>query len=168
MLRVFQAETDEHTGDVRALFWEYLQWANAMVNREFGVTFDIETMLEQDMRTLAKFTPPHGRLLLAEYDNQIAGIACLRTIGADTGEIKRMFVRPAFRGKAIGRALVDELIAEARQMGYRRICLDSARFMIAAHALYRSVGFYEIAAYAGSEIPKEFQAHWIFMEKALV
>jgi ribosomal protein S18 acetylase RimI-like enzyme len=79
-----------------------------------------------------------------------------------------MFVRPAFRGKSIGRALVDELIAEACQMGYQRICLDSARFMMAAHALYRSVGFEEVSAYAGSEIPKEFQAHWVFMEKTLV
>ncbi len=167
MLRVFQAATDEHTDYVRALFWEYLQWANAMVTREFGVTFDITTMLEHDMAELAKFAPPRGRLLLAEYDTEIAGIACLRTTSEDIGEIKRMYVRPAFRRKGSGRALIDALLVEARQMGYTRVRLDSARFMHTAHRLYHSVGFQEIAAYEGSEIPLEFQAHWLFMEKAL-
>jgi hypothetical protein len=94
MLQIYQAETDEQMAHVRTLFWEYLQWANASVNSEFGVTFDIASMLEQDMRTLAKFAPPHGRMLLAEFENQIAGIACLRRIGDNTGEIKRMFVLP--------------------------------------------------------------------------
>ena len=167
MLRIYEAEADRQAADIRALFWEYLQWANAMVTREFGVTFEIEAMLEQDMRTLSKFTPPHGCLLLAEVDEQIAGIAGLRTIGAGTGEIKRMFVRPAFRGKEIGRAMLNELITQARAMGYRRICLDSARFMTAAHGLYRSAGFTEVSAYVGSEIPRAFQAHWIFMERKL-
>lgn len=78
-----------------------------------------------------------------------------------------MHVRPAFRGDGIGRALVDGLLAEACQMGYPRVRLDGARFMHAAYTLYRSIGFEEIAAYAGSEIPQEFRAHWIFMEKAL-
>jgi GNAT superfamily N-acetyltransferase len=167
MLRVLQAETEEHTIHVRALFWDYLQWANGMVTQGFGVTFDIASMLEQDMSTLAKFNPPHGRLLLAEFEGRPAGIACLRRIQADTGEIKRMFVRPAFRGNAIGRVLLEKLVAEARQIGYTRLRLDSARFMIAAHALYRSAGFHETPAYEGSEIPKEFQSHWVFMEKTL-
>jgi len=167
MLKVFQAETDEHKDHVRALFWEYLQWANSMVNREFGVNFNIQTMIEEDMQTLGKFLPPHGRLLLAEYDDQIAGIACLKMIGVNGSEIKRMYVRPASRGKGIGHALVEGLLAEARKLGCLRVRLDSARFMHAAHKLYRSVGFQEIAPYEDSEIPQEFQAHWIFMEKVL-
>jgi GNAT superfamily N-acetyltransferase len=75
-----------------------------------------------------------------------------------------MYVRPAFRRKGIGRALAQRLISEARGIGYASIRLDSTRFMKAAHALYRSLGFREIEPYPESEIPPEFQSHWVFME----
>jgi hypothetical protein len=58
-------------------------------------------------------------------------------------------------------------LEQAHQIGYERIRLDSARFMVEAHQLYRTSGFREIEAYEGSEIPKEFQNHWIFMERDL-
>lgn len=167
-MKILQAETKEQRDHVRALFWEYLQWANAMVEREFGITFDIATMLERDMEDLAKLSPPSGRLLLAVCEGEVAGMGCMRKIGHDTGEIKRMYVRPAFRGKGVGRALVNALLSEASIIGYPRVRLDSARFMTAAHALYRATGFEEIAAYEGSEIPQAFQAHWVFMEKTLL
>ena len=91
----------------------------------------------------------------------------MRKIREDIGEVKRMYVRPAFRGQGIGRALLDALIQEAGQIGYPRIRLDSTRFMKEAHALYRSAGFVEIAEYPESEIPAQFREHWIFMEMVL-
>jgi GNAT superfamily N-acetyltransferase len=78
-----------------------------------------------------------------------------------------MYVRPHARNSGLGRALLNRLLEEARQVGYKRVRLDSARFMTSAHELYRSAGFHEIEAYEGSEIPQEFQNHWIFMEKLL-
>jgi GNAT superfamily N-acetyltransferase len=167
MLRIFQVETDEHLHQVSELFWEYLQWANAMVVREFGVSFDIEAMLVADMAQLDKFAPPTGRLLLAERQDRMAGIAGLRGLDASTAEVKRMYVRPMARSQGVGRTLLQGLIAEARRMGYQRVRLDSARFMTAAHALYRSAGFREIEPYPGSEIPEAFQSNWIFMELLL-
>jgi GNAT superfamily N-acetyltransferase len=97
----------------------------------------------------------------------VAGLACMRRIREDIGEIKRMYVRPAFRRKGIGRALVNELLSEARAIGYPRIRLDSTRFMHEAHSLYRSVGFQEIEPYPESEIPEEYWQYWIFMELQL-
>jgi GNAT superfamily N-acetyltransferase len=167
MLRIYQIETDEDRVHVRDLFLEYLQWANARVNEEFGINFDIASMVEQNMLQLDKFLPPYGRLLLGEYEGQVVGLACMRRIREDIGEIKRMYVQPAFRGKGIGRALIEDLIAEAREIGYPRIRLDSTRFMKEAHSLYRSVGFQEIEPYPESEIPEEFQQHWVFMELQL-
>ena len=167
MLRIYQIETDEDRVHVRELFLEYLQWANARVNEEFGINFDIASMVEQNMLQLDKFLPPYGRLLLGEYEGQVVGLACMRRIREDIGEIKRMYVQPAFRGKGIGRALIEDLIAEAREIGYPRIRLDSTRFMKEAHSLYRSVGFQEIEPYPESEIPEEFQQHWVFMELQL-
>jgi GNAT superfamily N-acetyltransferase len=136
-----------------------------MVKREFGVSFDIESMLAEDMNHLGQFAPPAGRLLLAEHENRIVGIACLKQLDESMGEVKRMYVRPEARGKGVGRALLRRLLEEARLVGYQTVRLDSARFMEAAHALYRSAGFREIEPYAGSEIPKAFQSHWIFMER---
>jgi GNAT superfamily N-acetyltransferase len=167
MLRIYQVESDQHRDYVRELFLEYLQWANRRLNEEFGVNFDIEAMVERDMIDLTKFYPPHGRLLLASDNDQVAGIACMQRIREGIGEVKRMYVRPEFRRRGIGKRLLEGLLAEARAIGYSRIHLDSVRFMKEAHALYRSMGFREIDPYPESEIPEEFRSNWVFMEVEL-
>lgn len=167
MPSIRQAETDEDRPFVRELFWEYLQWANTRVNQEFGVDFDIAAMLEGDMAKLEIFLPPDGRIVLAGEGSRLAGIACLKRLKDGIAEIKRMYVRPDFRRQGLGRALLDSLIQEAKEAGYHTIRLDSARFMKSAHALYESAGFLEIPPYPESEIPPDFQAYWIFMEKRL-
>ena len=165
--QVIIADPQQHAPHIRELFWEYLQWANARVNEEFGVSFDIATMLEGDMQDLAKFMPPSGRLLLGYAEEDLAGMACLKQLTPEIGEIKRMYVRRSHRKAGLGRALINRLLQEAQDIGYQLVRLDSTRFMREAHQLYRSTGFKEIAAYAGSEIPKEFHGHWVFMEMAL-
>ena len=167
MFQIVIADKGLHTEAIRELFWEYLQWANAKVEDNFGVSFDISTMLEEDMKTLDKFMPPKGRLLLGYVEDQPMGIACLKPLTNSISELKRMYVRPQARKRGLGRALLNQLLEEARQIGYKRVCLDSARFMTEAHQLYRTRGFREIDAYEGSEIPAEFQKHWIFMELVL-
>lgn len=164
MIHIIVANQDQHTQSVRELFWEYLQWANAKVQVNFGVSFDIAAMLEDDMNTLDKFMPPKGRLLLGYVEDEPMGIACLKALTNSVAEVKRMYVRPHARKRGLGRALLNQLLEEARQIGYERVRLDSARFMTEAHQLYRTKGFREIQAYEGSEIPKEFQKNWIFME----
>ena len=167
MVKIFIANQDQHAQPIRELFWEYLQWANAKVQENFGVSFDIAAMLEEDLNTLEKFMPPKGRLLLGYVEDHPMGISCLKLLTDRIGEVKRMYVRPQARNKGLGRALLHQLLEEARQIGYEKVRLDSARFMAEAHQLYRTNGFREIEAYEGSEIPKEFQDHWIFMEYAL-
>jgi GNAT superfamily N-acetyltransferase len=167
MVKIHQAESDQDWVFVRELFLEYLRWANYRLNKEYGIDFDIESMVERDMEKLDIFSPPYGRLLLAVEGTEAAGIACMRRIRAEIGEIKRMYVRPEFRGRGIGRVLLEALVADAREIGYPSIWLDSTRFMTAAHSLYRSVGFQEIEPYPESEIPAEYHQHWVFMEKKL-
>jgi len=87
-MQVYQAKTVEDRAFVRELFWEYLEWANTKINQEFGFSFDIEQMLEGDMRSLEKFYPPQGRLLLSKMGDRAAGLACMRRIKEDIGEIK--------------------------------------------------------------------------------
>jgi len=162
--QVIIADKKQHASQIRELFWEYLQWANARVQEEFKVSFEIAAVLENDMQDLEKFMPPKGRLLLGYIEESLAGIACLKALTPSIAEVKRMYVRSNHRRAGLGRALLGRVLQEAQYAGYQRIRLDSARFMKEAHQLYRSFGFKEIAAYEGSEIPKDFQEHWVFME----
>jgi len=166
-IQIITADKDSNAAQIRELFLEYLQWVNAKVNEEFGINFNTEAIVDTDMQNLAKFMPPNGRILLCIVEDHLSGIACLKYLEPGIGEIKRMYVRPESRKSGLGRAMINRLVAEAIQIGYERIRLDSARFMEAAHQLYRTIGFSEIAAYKGSEIPKEWQANWIFMEMDL-
>lgn len=167
-VRVVPADLESDAAHIRSLFWEYLQWANGRVNEEFGVNFDIETMIEDDMSHLDVFSPPNGRLVLACNGDEVVGIGCLRRSVEGVGEVKRMYVRPSARGRGIAREILNALLSEARTLGYGRIRLDSAGFMTAAHALYRSSGFRDIQPYPESEIPPEFQQHWVFMEMEVI
>ena len=164
---IYQVETEEETKGVKELFRAHLQWAGEMMREEFGISFDFIAKHEKDMSEPDIFQPPYGRLLIAVADGEIAGVGCLRKLGDETGEIKRMYVRPEFRGKGIGSKLVKHLIDEAREIGYSRMRLDSARFMREAHSIYRSAGFKEIEPYPGSELPEELRPFWIFMERYL-
>lgn len=167
MLRIIQAETDEHKQWVKFLFLEYLKWTNLMALQEFDISFDVNAALEQDMFKLYQFAPPEGRLLLGKWEDEIAGCVCLRKINEGIAEIKRMFVRPEYRKKRIGRSLLEAIISEAYQSSYSKIRLDSAPFAREAQALYRSLGFCTIESYPESEAPEQYLSFWSFMEIAL-
>ena len=164
MLKIIIADQDQHASQIRELFLEHPQWANTKVKEKFEINFNTAEMLEMDMKDLDKFMPPKGRLLLAYSGDRLAGIACLKALTSNIGEIKRMYVRPGNRKQGLGRALLNRLLEEAGQIGYIQIRLDSARFMTEAQNLYRTTGFTAIDAYEGNEVPKELHGHWIFME----
>lgn len=149
------------------LWLSYLTWGNDGLESRYGFRLPVEGAVEQDLATVAKFEPPGGRLLLAFMDGAAVGIGCMRRIGPDTAEIKRMYVEPHHRGAGIGRLLLDQLLAAAGAAGYTRVRLDSPDFMTAAHGLYRSSEFVEIEPYPESEIPDEYKPHWVFMERML-
>jgi GNAT superfamily N-acetyltransferase len=167
MVEIIAADRIDHASQIREIFLEYLQWVNTSVYEKYALTFDIQAMVAEDMLTLDKFMPPRGGLLLGTQGEQAAGIACLKELYGDTGEIKRLYVRPEFRRQGLGQALITRILEQAVQIGYRTVRLDSARYMEDAHRLYRCAGFSEISAYTGSEIPLDYQKHWIFMEKSL-
>lgn len=168
MVAIYQAELDRDIGIIQQLYTDYLTWLFAVAEREFGKPFDVQRQVAEDLAKLEMFRPPDGCLLVASEDGQPAGMGGLRRIGVEVGELKRMYVVPAFRSRGIGRVLLAELTARAATIGYPTLRLDSAFFMTTAHALYRSAGFYPIAPYSGSEIPAEYQPYWLYMEKRLV
>jgi len=152
---------------VRQLWLHYLTWGNDELEARHGFRLPVGEAVQHDIATIGKFQPPDGRLLLALEDTLPIGTACMRRIGPDACEIKRMWVEPQHRRGGIGRAMLDRLIGQARMAGYARMQLDSPEFMKAAHRLYRSSGFIDTAPYPESEIPDEYKSHWVFMEKRL-
>jgi epoxyqueuosine reductase len=129
--------TPEDLDAIRELFREY----------EASLPFDLSFQnFEQELAGLpGRYAPPSGRLLLARCDEAPVGCAALRQIGDGLCEMKRLFVRPAFQGKGIGKALAQAIIEEARRIGYKRMRLDTV--LEPAKSLYRALGFREIPPY---------------------
>ena len=151
-----QVESEEQKKAAGLLIREYLEWLNDRLKREYGIEFDVEAMVQSDLTDPDKFHPPHGRFYLVRYKDQIAGVGCLKKLKIGVGEVQRMYVPPAYRGKGIGRAMANRLIDDARSIGYRQLRLESLEFLDAAHSLYHSVGFHEIDPYADNSM-KSYQ-----------
>jgi len=108
-----------------------------------------------------------GIYYLVELKGVIIGMGALRQLKKNIGEIKRMYIRPAYQGKGYGKALLQQLLQKATEFGYHAVYLDSGGFMTTAHSLYRSFGFVERDEYPETEIPPQLKPQWLFMEKTL-
>ena len=131
---------------IRELFEEY---AGAL---GFGLSFQ---RFDEELATLpGAYTPPKGLLLLAEIDGKPVGCVGLRPLDDEDAccELKRMYVRPTHRGRGVGRALAVAIIRAAREREYARMRLDTIDTMVAAIALYSSLGFVEIPPYRPNPI----------------
>jgi putative acetyltransferase len=125
--------------------------------REYEVELEIDLCFqgfEQEVANLpGDYAPPHGALLVAEVEGAIAGCVALRPLEGGACEMKRLYARPAFRGRAVGRALAEAVIAEARRIGYARMRLDTLPVMTEAQGLYVRLGFADVAPYRDNPVP---------------
>lgn len=148
-LAVFQASSPAEIANARDLFLEY---ANSL---NFSLCFQ---NFDEELATLpGHYAPPRGRLFLGEYEGQLAACVALRALGEKVCEMKRLYLRPVFRGKGLGRMLAEHLITEARKIGYDSMRLDTVEpVMKDAVAMYRRLGFLEIPPYRENPNPGAF------------
>ena len=185
-----------HRAALLELNTDYMAWVVDGLERATGaappevVRMGLVPYVASMLDKLCAQVPPHGVFYVVMLDGAVAGMGGLRrvegdaqvqgqarmqgqavgdTAGAATAvaEIKRVYVRPAFRGQQLGRAIVQRLMADARAFGYQRVCLDSAPFMHTAQRLYEALDFVDCAAYEGTEVPVALNASWRFMARDL-
>jgi putative acetyltransferase len=156
MPTILQAESEEQIAAVRELMLEYAE------SLGFELCFQ---NFDEELRSLpGKYAAPAGRLLVAYCDGEAAAMVAMRPLEtAGVCEMKRLYVRPAFRGLSLGRELTLRVIAEAQDAGYQRMRLDTVvGKMDRAIALYRELGFHEVPAYYATPVRET-----LFMELAL-
>lgn len=135
--------------EVASLFSEYTDMLIAG-DPTFKEYLAIQNYDEEVNHLERKYGPPHGRLYLALSDGQAAGCVGLRKIDARRCEMKRLYVRPAFRGRHIGDRMVRQIIADAKEIGYSSMLLDTLPFLKSAIRMYERYGFQEIPSYNNS------------------
>ena len=171
MVEFTRVDLSLHRPLLLALNQEYLEWMVAQLREHYGIAVvraggqTVREYAEKSVDDIASFVLPEGVFYLLGVDGKPAGMGGLRKVRDGVGEIKRMYVKPEYRGKGLGRALLNRLLCEARELGFSRILLETGKFMSAAQRLYRSVGFVEVSEYPETEVPPELRRVWLFMEK---
>ena len=152
---LIQASSTAEIAAARVLFTEY--------GSSIGFSLCFQSFEDELASLPGKYAPPQGRLLLARASGEFLGCVALRPLDDKTCEMKRLYTRPAARGAGVGKALVDAIIAAAREIGYTRMRLDTVpSVMASAVKMYRALGFREIPPYAENPV-----AGAIFLELKL-
>lgn len=160
--------TPQQLDHVRALMRAFIAWHRQRHEDDLALIdayFDVGAFEAELAGLPGKYGPPRGRLLLGVIGDQPAGCVALREIDDAQCEMKRMFVYPDHHGRGIGRALAEAVIRDARDLGYRTMLLDTSIRQAEAQALYRRLGFREVAPYY--ELPDALREWLVFMELPL-
>ncbi|MGV6848696.1 MAG: GNAT family N-acetyltransferase [Marinibacterium sp.] len=166
MVTIAAAQTDEHRQDFSLLVQEFASWAVSTFHHDQAASPPVFAALEQELSLLpGKYAIPEGGLYVAHVDDDVAGCVAGFKTGQGDFEVTRLWVRPGFRGMAIGDALVDAVLTGASRAGYERSILRSRREMTSAHRIYRRAGCVDVD---GRACFANFADHEIAMRRDLV
>ena len=162
---VREASSAADYGAVEALMRAFVAWhyERHSDDRHIIDSYFDPTAFEAEMKELpGDFSLPRGALLVAEENGRIAGCVALRELRIGACEMKRMFVAPEFHGRGVGQALARAVIKRAKDLGYRRMMLDTGPAQREAQALYRKIGFMDVEPYY--DLSPELRDWLVFME----
>jgi len=162
---IIEAETAAETDQVVALLRDYKLWLSRRYVKETAILdehFDDNEWQSELADLKGHYGAPFGTILLARANGIAAGCVMLRGISENVGEVKRLFVRPAYHGLGVGRTLLIKLASVALQRGYGTLRLETGSRQTEAQALYNSAGFRRIAPY--HEVAGWFQENMMFYE----
>lgn len=173
MVKFVPYDEKTHRAQFFDLNVEFLTWYSdkmlerSNINAEAMIGQSIREYVKSFLDDFVKIRPPEGIIYVLEARGRVVGMGALKKLETEVGEIKRMYIRPEYRGKGFGKELLKRLIEKSKEFGYSTLRLESAKFMPAAHHVYRSAGFKERGKYSGGETPEWALPHCIFMEKKL-
>ena len=144
-MKIIHVRTAKHLGEIRQLFREYENF--------LGVDLCFQGFEEELARLPGKYASPKGSLLLAVDGKNTAGCVALREFNDGTCEMKRLYLRPKYRGVGLGRKLAKKIIEEAARIGYSSIRLDTLKNLKEAMGLYESLGFKQVEPYYDNPLP---------------
>ena len=170
MVEFIPFDVKVHKKEYRQLNVELITWIANKLEKNYNIDSvsivgqTIPEYVDSHLEDLVDLKPPEGIIYLLLVDGNVEGMGAIRKLSDKTGEIKRMYIRPSYRGRGYGKQMLNKLLESGREFGCSRFLLDTARFMIAAQHIYRSAGFKERKEYPESEIPEAFKPYWLFME----
>jgi len=166
MVDIVQISTETHKQQVLALMDDYLAWTKTFMGDKLA---DVPTFekVDDELSDLPGIFAPEkgGAFLLAYHDDQPAGCVALKKVNATTGELKRMYVSPDYRGKGIGWQLAQTWLTQAQALGYTKLVLDSHISMKKAHKIYQALGFQQVPP--PDDFPDALKSEVVFMEMTL-
>ncbi|NPD90460.1 MAG: GNAT family N-acetyltransferase [Asgard group archaeon] len=172
MIDFVTIKTDQDKTAFVKLNIEYFEWVWDQFIESFNT--DVipligtpEEYVENNKEEFFSYFPPKGICYLIRDGDNYIGMGALRKIKEGICEIKRMYVKSSYRGKGLGKSLLDKLTDDAKNFGFSKIYLDVGPYNIAAQGLYKKFGFIQREPYPETEAPKEFLEHWTFMEKEI-
>ena len=144
-IRITEARWPDDRALVETLFREYVA--------RLGEDISFQNFEDEFSTLPGKYARPGGVVLIAREGDEAAGVIAYRMFEPGVAEMKRLYVRDAFRGRGLGRELANELIEDARERGYRTMLLDTLASMQAARGLYRDLGFVPVEPYYDNPLP---------------
>jgi ribosomal protein S18 acetylase RimI-like enzyme len=154
MEEIIIADTDTAYTAAKELFEEYATW--------LGIDLCFQKFDEELLQLREMYGLPTGAILLYKTEEGFGGCVAIRDKGNNIAELKRMYIKPEYRGRGVGKILLEKALALSKELGYKKIRLDTLSSMTTAIQLYRSAGFYNIEAYYFNPEPAA-----VFFEKEL-
>ncbi|MHA1198012.1 MAG: GNAT family N-acetyltransferase [Candidatus Heimdallarchaeaceae archaeon] len=170
MTEFIPLDLEIHREELIKLNIEYMSWIFDEIERNLKVNTrteigPVDEYIRSKIDEIYSFSPPKGICFLIKEDTLYAGMGAFREIREGVAEIKRMYVKPEYRGRGLGKQLIVLLLQKIEEYQFSEIYLDTAPFMEAAHGLYKKMGFVDRDAFPETEVPEAFRHLWNYMEK---